>query len=105
MTEAWLLVDERAIRSAADNPNGRQPLSLPPLHKIELLVDPKDFLHQCLVRASEKRGRRLDQFKRDLPSRVQRITTLIDDFSPLRSLPAFQRFEENTRGVIQSLLR
>ena len=29
MTEAWLLFDEKAIRWAASNPNGSQPLGLP----------------------------------------------------------------------------
>src|SRR5579872_4460722 len=29
MQEAWLLIDEQAIRRAAGNPNGKQPLILP----------------------------------------------------------------------------
>lgn len=56
MTEAWLLIDERAIRRAADNPNGTSELSLPPLRKLEGTPDPKTILKTCLLAASELRG-------------------------------------------------
>jgi hypothetical protein len=104
MTEAWLLIDETAIRKAADNPNGTENLKLPPIQKLESLPDPKHWLHEALVLASEKKGRMLQQFKRDLPSRIHRVAALIDDFSPLRRLPAFHQFESLTRDRVQSLL-
>jgi len=104
MTEAWLLIDEKAIRQAADNPNGTERLELPPIQKLESLPDPKQWLHEALVLASEKKGRRLQQFKRDLPSRIHRVAALIDDFSPLRRLPAFQQFETLTCERIDPLL-
>jgi hypothetical protein len=44
MTEAWLLIDEKAIREAAGNPKGRQPLNLPKPSKTEELSDPKETL-------------------------------------------------------------
>ena len=105
MTEAWLLIDEKAIRQAADNPNGTERLDLPPIQKLESLPDPKQLLHEALVLASEKKGRRLQQFKRDLPARVHRVAALIDDFSPLRRLPAFHQFESVTREKIEPLLQ
>jgi len=37
MTEAWLLFDERAIRTAASNPNGSIVLQLPSFNNIEIL--------------------------------------------------------------------
>lgn len=94
MTEAWLLVDEQAIRSAADNPNGRVALGLPSPRHLERLADPKELLRQTLVTASEKSGRRRGQFERDLPSRIGQVAARIHDFSVLRQLHAFQEFEE-----------
>lgn len=103
MTEAWLLIDEKAIRRAAGNPHGQAPLPLPKAAKLESVADPKDALRTCLIQASEKTGRRLRQFERDLPECVQRVAELIPDFSPLRQLPAFQGFEQEARRVLTGL--
>ncbi len=93
MTEAWLLIDEGAIRRAASNPNGTQELELPAIARLEDLSDPKTALHDMLLKASEKRGRRLDQFRKRIPSAVHRVAELITDFRPLRQLDAFRAFE------------
>ena len=105
MTEAWLLIDETAIRKAADNPNGKIPLGLPALSQLESRPDPKKLLRDLLVAASEKTGRRLDPFKRDLNYRVQRVADYIDDFAPLRQLSAFRALEEDTRIALAELCR
>lgn len=104
MTEAWLLIDERAIRTAAGNPNGAVSLPLPKLAKLEDVPDPKKLLRECLIRASEKTGRRLQQFERDLAERAERVAELIADFSVLRQLPAFRLFEADAREVLARLL-
>ncbi len=104
MTEAWLLIDETAIRQAAGNPNGEAALPLPKVARLESVADPKGVLRTCLIEASEKTGRRLQQFERDLPERIQRVAELISDFSPLRQLPAFQDFEQEARRVVTNLL-
>jgi hypothetical protein len=93
MTEAWLLFDEPSIRQAAGNPNGKSPLNLPELNKIELILDPKKHLSIILHEASGLSGRRLKTF--NLSGAQIRITDLIEDFSPLRNLRAFQRLEED----------
>jgi hypothetical protein len=49
MTEAWLLADETAIRSAAGNPNGTENLNLPDVRRLEDLPDPKRSLHDVLT--------------------------------------------------------
>ncbi len=105
MTEAWLLIDTNAIRRAADNPNGCVAIDLPSVKKLESVPDPKRELHSLLEAASEKTGRRLDQFKRDLPLRVRRVADYIDDFSPLRRLPAFQKFEADLSRALEALAR
>ncbi len=92
MTEAWLLFDERAIRRAAGNPNGKNPLQLPPSTKIESLVDPKQVLHSALLEASDLNMRRRSRFP--VHDRVRRIADYIDDYSPLLELPAFQDLEK-----------
>jgi hypothetical protein len=38
MTEAWLLLDEQAIRDVAGNPNGKTSLSLPKAHEAERIA-------------------------------------------------------------------
>jgi hypothetical protein len=96
MTEAWLLFDSAAIRLAADNPNGQARLDLPRVREIEQVANPKKKLADLLCIASEKSGRRLDQFRRDLSGRVHRVAEVIDDFSPLRVLKAFRKFEDDT---------
>src|SRR5262249_52058120 len=104
MTEAWLLIDERAIRQAAGNPNGEAPLLLPKVASLERAPDPKKLLRDSLIRASEKTGRRLQQFERDLGERSQRVPELIPDVSSLRQLPAFQDFEKDAREALTRLL-
>lgn len=103
MTEAWLLIDEAAIRQAAGNPNGEVILQLPKAAHLEAVADPKKLLRECLIRASEKVGRRLQQFERDLPERAQRVSELITDFSPLRQLPAFRELERDAGEALSNL--
>lgn len=100
MTEAWLLINEPAIRRAAGNPNGTRPLHLPDLSTIEKISDPKELLFDILQKASGLRGRRLKAFNM-AESRI-RVTELIDEFSPLRELKAFQRLEEDISKLKQN---
>jgi hypothetical protein len=106
MTEAWLLIDERSIRQAADNPNGSVKLNLPRVSRLESLLDPKEVLNDLLIAASEKTGRRLGKFKRasELAWRRGRVSELIEDYGLLRSLDAFNAFEEHLHRSINQLL-
>lgn len=104
MTEAWLLIDEMAIRKAADNPAGYAPLPLPSLQQLESIPDPKEVLRRCLLEASEKQGRHLKRFRRDLGRRSARVAELIEDYEPLRKLPAFQTFEKELTIALATLL-
>ena len=62
-TEAWILLDEDAIRRVAGNPRGRQPLNLPRPARVERDVDPKRTLENALVTASGHSGQRLRKFR------------------------------------------
>jgi hypothetical protein len=99
MTEAWLMFDEAALRYAAGKPHGRRPLDLVPLARVESHPDPKKHLHEQLTKASERKGRRREEFEAKLPQTVYRLASLIEDFSPLRQLVAFQRLEDDLRRL------
>ncbi|MGA2080758.1 MAG: hypothetical protein ABSH53_09140 [Holophaga sp.] len=94
MSEAWLLIDEDAIRRVAQRPNGRTILAMPRLAHLESLPDPKGTLLRLLTTASELTGRRLDQFRTEARSRVHQLAEFISDYGPLRNLSAFQSLEE-----------
>ena len=98
MQEAWLLFDEPALRLAADNPHGRMPLALPSLDRLEEAADPKEMLYGLLLLASGLRPGRRRRFRPE--ARVHRIAELIEDFSPLRNLPAFQALEDELAALI-----
>ena len=99
MSEAWLLLEERAIRLASGNPNGKVPLDVPRRSDVESLPDPKAKLYELLTTASELTGRRRKAF--DPKSQARRVADLIDDFSQLRGLPAFQALEEDVERLIR----
>lgn len=98
MTEAWLLFEVRAIRLAAGNPNGQAVLPIPSLD-YERIPDPKQTLRDVLQVASGLSGRRLRKFSAS--QATYRVAEYIDDFSPLRDLPAFQVLEAKLREVIE----
>ena len=98
MTEAWLLFDVESIKIAADNPNYRGNLSLPSLQRIEKLPNPKATLYGLIKSASNLRGRKLAKLK--VPERVHILADRIEDFSPLRQLPAFQKLEEDIKTTL-----
>lgn len=104
MTEAWLLHDEQAIRTAANRPAGREPLGLPRPREIEGRPDPKALLHAALEAAHgqlpSRRRRSLD-----LRGGVHRIAELIRDWSPLLELAAFRQLEADTRAALGALGR
>jgi hypothetical protein len=92
MTESWLLSSESAIRYAAGRPAGTAHLSIPTTRGLENVADPKAKFEELLCSASEHRGRKLEQFRRELPSLKYRVAELVDDFEPLMKLAAFKSF-------------
>jgi hypothetical protein len=101
MQEAWLLFDDAAIRRAAGNPNGREALKLPDLRRVENLPDPKADLYNLIRTASGLTGRRLKRLKvRELSSKASQVSGYIENFAPLRTLPAFQLLETDLKAVV-----
>ena len=100
MMESWLMFDESVLRQAAGNRNGRTPLNLPKISQIEGISNPKSTLHESLRIASGRRGRRLEEFNKQLPAAMRRITQIAQDFSPLLSLVAFQNLQEELYSTL-----
>ncbi len=99
MMEAWLLFDEAAIRRASGNPNGSLEIDLPGLKTVEGLPNPKETLDGLLRAASERTGRRLKQF--NVRHSAGQVSQFIEDFTPLRSLSAFQALENDIKEIIE----
>lgn len=101
MTEAWLLLDEMAIRKAAGNPNGRSPIELPRIRIVENLPDPKAMLRSLLLEAkAASSARKKQRFLQRIQRCVHLVSEYTADFSPLRQLPAFRAFEEDLRQAL-----
>jgi hypothetical protein len=100
MTEAWLLSDEAAIRSAAENKAGRIDLQLPAPGRWEHLRDPKEVLFDALRIASEKSPRALRKFN---PARQRALVAeRTHDFSRLRGLISFDFFETKMAEALRN---
>jgi len=97
MLEAWLCFDENAIRRASGNPNGKMPLNLPKLQRVESRPNPKRDLSEALLIACGRSGRRRKKF--DTATAFWNIIDGIEDFSPLRELPSFQAFEQSVKSL------
>ncbi|MCO4858941.1 DUF4276 family protein [Herbaspirillum sp. WGmk3] len=98
MTEAWLLSDEHAIRSAAGNPNGKAELGIPGKREWERSKNPKQILFDALKAASELNARALKKFS---PDRQRlRVAELTTDFSGLRGLASFDQFEATLKSKL-----
>jgi hypothetical protein len=92
MLEAWLLLDESVIRRVAENPRGKVELSLPSPSAAERIADPKAQLKETLARASELKGRRLEQFQKRFPQHQRRLLELLDPAGRISLLPSWQSF-------------
>lgn len=103
MTEAWLLMDEAAIRKAAGNPNGQESLGLPSSVIAERIPDPKLLLQSILLLASGFRGRRRRLIARRLPSMRDRLLENLPIGGPLQNLESWTRFRDDTFAALRQL--
>lgn len=101
MTEAWLLIDEQAIRAAAGNPNGKISLDIPKAERLERIPDPKNILFEQLKLASGLSAGRLKKFSPEFCR--HRVAELISDFSQLRQLSAFVQFENDLLACVKTM--
>jgi len=105
MTETWLLHNEKAIRKASENPNGREVIVLPQINNLENQKHAKTHLLTILRSASGLTGRRLRDFESNERRRLHRLAALQqgDGFAILRALPAFQQLETEIVALAATL--
>ena len=103
MTEAWLLLDEQAIREAVRKPGGRMPLVLPLPHECEDRADPKRILEAALITASEARGRRRERIRRAFPTLRRDLLENLPVGGLLEQVPSWVRFRNDTVAALREL--
>lgn len=101
--EAWLLLDEAAIRAVAGNPRGRCELQLPSLRAIESTREPKEVLKAAILRAADQTGRQADRIRRRFDENREALLQRLDRDGPVRQLPSFQRLVADIQRVIATL--
>jgi hypothetical protein len=90
MTEAWLLLDETAIRTVAGNPRGRTNLDLPKLHEVEGHADPKNLLNECLLKAADVTGRRRERIAKRFGQNRRQLLERLDRNGPVTRLESWK---------------
>ena len=104
MTEAWLLVDECAIRQVAGSPHGRQDLGLPSVSKIETITKPKKLLEEVLFRAGSPKGQRnKKKFREKFGEHRRQLIESLPVGGPLKHLDSWVRFRDDTKAALQAL--
>lgn len=98
MTEAWLLLDEAAIRDVCGNSRGTAALGLPKPHEVEGVSDPKKLLFEAMRKAGPQGGRRRGN-ERDLNRWRARLLERLDVHGPVRNLSGWKALEEDIAKV------
>ena len=101
-TEAWLLLDEQAIRDVVAS-QGKQPLRLPKPNAIEGTRKPKEILQKALLAASETSGRRLKKEKNSFNHHRRVLLQRLDPFGAVRDLPSWQCLERDIQRALAQL--
>ena len=100
-TEAWLLIDEPAIRRVAGRPNGHTQLNLPALNRIEQTSRPKERLEAALLAAAQPlAGKRLANFRREFGQQRQQLLEELAIGGVLEQLSSWRRLRDDTAAAI-----
>lgn len=102
-TEAWLLLDETAIRSVAGRAIGKNALALPKPSRVEHVAQPKEVLQQALLSASETRGRRRERFRRNFSDQRRLLLTRLPVGGALEEVPSWVRLRDDLAAAIRRL--
>jgi hypothetical protein len=103
MTEAWLLLDQTAIRKAVRKPNGRGPISLPSPTEVERRADPRAILNDALRDASETHGRRRERIEEELPALRSSLLENLPVGGQLEQLASWTRFRDDSAAALNRL--
>lgn len=99
-TEAWILLNEEAIRRVAGNPRGRQPLNLPRPSRVEQLSEPKRLLEDALVAACGHQGLRLKKFRSKFGQHRRILLEQLPIGGALDEVPAWVRLKAAVLDVV-----
>jgi hypothetical protein len=100
-TEAWLLLDEDAIRRVAGNPRGTVLLPLPPPKKVEGISDPKSLLKDLILTASAATGRKREKLRKRFPELRTQLVRNLTPNENLRLLRSWERFSDDIANYVQ----
>jgi len=103
MTEAWLLLDEDAIRRVAGNPRGRVKPGLPHRREVESVADPKQLLAQCIIKAADCTGRRRDQVEKRFGQHRRELIQSIDLAGDIAELPSWKQLISDIEHTLEML--
>lgn len=101
--EAWLLLDEEAIRSVAGRRYAKGDLKLFKPNEIERITHPKEQLKDVLLKASELTGRKLQRFKMDFAVHRRLLLQRLPVGEYLDQVPAWKRLCEDLKGIVRHL--
>lgn len=101
-TEAWLLLDEVAIRRAVGRPRGTVRLGLPRPNAVERLARPKEKLQKVLELASESTGRRLERVRQDFSLHRRALLQDLPVTGALEYVSSWQRLRDDVRTVLRT---
>jgi hypothetical protein len=104
MTEAWLLLDEEAVRFVAGNPRGRTKLRLPKAHEVESVADPKQLLRECLLTAAEASGRRRERVAQRFEQNRRQLLENLDRSGPVGQLRSWKQMVSDVQQAASVLL-
>ena len=102
-TEAWLLLDEDAIRRVANKPHGRGSLDLPSPHEVEGKANPKELLQQAIATASETAGDRRRETNANFPENRRILLQSLSVHGPIRQLPAWKRMYADIGNALNAI--
>lgn len=102
--EAWLLLDEQAIRAVVGRPSKKNVLELPKAARIEASSSPKEMLQAALLTASGTTGRRYKEEKRRFSDRRRTMLERLDIDGPVRALSAWQALERDIESAAAHML-
>lgn len=105
MTEAWLLLDEAAIRRAAGNPLGVNPIDRLLPGRLEHIYDPKAALETALLQARANQGRRRRKDRQEFPRLRRQLLQNLPPGGLLERVPSWTRFRDDTIAAVQAVER
>ena len=101
MTEAWLLLNEEAIRMVSGRRHGTNDLRLPRPSEVERIRDPKQELYRALIEASGASSRRRRQSRqRELSSMRSQLLMDLKVGGDLFLVPSWRTFHDETLDLM-----